>query len=558
VTAWQVQSIPERRHAAPPPSQLELSVVVPVFNQAGAIVANIETIRRCLEGALGESFELIVVSDGSIDETEERLMEARSENVRTIHYDRNLGKGYAVRTGALEARGRWIAFIDADLDLHPSRLSEFLRVAESEQLDFAIGSKRHPDSHVLYPRSRRVASWLFQQYVRVLFRLDVRDTQVGLKLFRREIAEEVIPLLVVKRYAFDLELLAVSRALGFRRIRELPVTLDYQFTGSGVRSLAVLHALVDTAAIFYRLRILRYYKRKRRLLGSADLVQPSTLGQKVTIVTADPSVLGSLDWPSIDVVRVDRFDAASVRAAVLAADTDIVAFVGDGVRPAGNWLSATVPYLTRSGVAAVVAPKMAPLTGALLERGAAAVSESRFGGGALYFRFTPGNLRFVTEFPDETMVVRRDPFLELGNVPLDEVCRHLVENGDSVVYTPDTVLGDRPAPLFSPRFAEARAYGIRRGRQVRVARGRRLRLTTVLPVTLLAFLLLAPVALVIGDAWLRLWLSAAAVYCVVILASAALSGLRFRSPAVGAVTVPGLVGTHMSFAAGFVQGLLRP
>ena len=133
-----------------------------------------------------------------------------------------------------------------------------------------------------------VGSWLYQQLVRVLFRLDVRDTQVGMKLFRREIAEEVIPLLVVKRYAFDLELLAVSRALGFRRIRELPVTLDYQFTGSGVRSLAVLRALVDTAGIFYRLRILRYYQRKQRLLGSADLMQPARSGQRVTVITTDP------------------------------------------------------------------------------------------------------------------------------------------------------------------------------------------------------------------------------------------------------------------------------
>src|SRR5262249_21283601 len=126
----------------------------------------------------------------------------------------------------------------------------------------AIGSKRHPDSDVHYPRSRVVASWMFQQLVRLLFRLDVRDTQVGIKVFRREVAREVMPLLLVKRYAFDIELLAVSRALGFDRVREMPVTLDYQFAGSGVRSIATLHAILDTLAVFYRLRILGYYQRR--------------------------------------------------------------------------------------------------------------------------------------------------------------------------------------------------------------------------------------------------------------------------------------------------------
>jgi dolichol-phosphate mannosyltransferase len=120
---------------------------------------------------------------------------------------------------------------------------------------------------VYYPRSRRVASWLYQQLNRVLFRLDVRDTQVGLKVFRREVADNVMPLLLVKQFAFDLELLAVARAMGYRRVRELPVRLDYRFTGSEVGSKAVARALWDTAAVFYRLRILRTYERRRRALA---------------------------------------------------------------------------------------------------------------------------------------------------------------------------------------------------------------------------------------------------------------------------------------------------
>ena len=84
---------------------------------------------------------------------------------------------------------------------------------------------------------------------------------------------------IVKRFAFDLELLAVARALGFGKVEELPIRLDYQFAGSGVQPLAVGRALVDTAAIFYRLRILRYYQRKRALAGAFGWTRPGGTGR---------------------------------------------------------------------------------------------------------------------------------------------------------------------------------------------------------------------------------------------------------------------------------------
>ncbi len=107
-----------------------LTVVVPVFNQEAVIAANVETIRGALEAGLGDDFELIVVSDGSIDRTAERVLDEHGGEIRVIHYDRNLGKGYAVKIGALEARGRYVGYIDADLDLDPAWLPRFVAVAE--------------------------------------------------------------------------------------------------------------------------------------------------------------------------------------------------------------------------------------------------------------------------------------------------------------------------------------------------------------------------------------------------------------------------------------------
>jgi len=548
---------PVEKVSVPVETELLLSVVVPVFNQEAAIAASIVTIREAVAEGLGEPFELIIVSDGSIDRTAERALESATKDVRVIHYDRNLGKGYAIKVGALEARGRYVAYIDADLDLDPAWLPAFVARAEEAHLDFAIGSKRHPDSQVHYPRRRRVYSWLYQQLVRLLFQLDVRDTQVGLKVFRREVGDQVLPLLLVKRFAFDLELLAVARALGFRRVEELPIRLDYQFAGSGVNPLAVGRALVDTAAIFYRLRVLRYYQRKRALAGAFGWTRPKEYRPLVSVMTTDPASAAALEWQDVEVVQVEDDSAAAVYAAALRAQGEVLAFLESGGTPANNWISATTPFLRRGEIAAVVVPKMAPHGGPLRSRSAAAIAESRLGGGSLYFRFTPGNVRYVDDFPGASVIVERERYLGLGGpVAGDDLPLRLTDAGDRVLYTPETVIVSPAPPLFGPHLEQTRAYGRRRGRQVRLRGPRALRPSTLLPVGLLVFAVLGAPALLSGGAVFTVWSAAAAAYLVAVAASGAMAALRFRSVAVGALAAVGLVLTHVAYALGFIRGLV--
>jgi glycosyltransferase involved in cell wall biosynthesis len=536
-----------------------LSVIVPVFNQAAQIVENLRVIRHRIGDRMDEPFEIVVVSDGSIDQTTERLLESRAEEgIRVFHYDRNLGKGYAIKVGALEARGRWIGFVDADLDLDAASLVDFVREAEDKNLDFVIGSKRHPDSDVHYPRSRRVASWLFQQLVRLLFRLDVRDTQVGLKVFRREVADQVLPLLLVKRYAFDLELLAVARAFGFSKLEEQPIRLEYRFTGSGVRSIAVLRALIDTAAIFYRLRILRYYQRKRALAGAFGWTRPRGYGARVSVVAdreAGAVVNGSFVG---EVIEAPGTTVGELRAAVERAEGDVVAFVEHGARVAANWLSATTPFFRRGEIAAVVFPKMAPHGGPVRARAAAAVRESRVGGGSVYFRFAPGNLRYVDDFPTRTFLVRKSDYLALDpDTTQDDVVAQLAASGARVLYTPETVVVADPLPLYRPHLAATFANGRRRGSDVR-RRGRR----SVGAASRLWFVLLTLAAAIVVGQWAGGWGTAAVVvggtYAAAVLLSAIAAALRFRSADVGAVTATGVIATHAVFAAGFVAGVVAP
>jgi hypothetical protein len=154
------------------------------------------------------------------------------------------------------------------MELDPANIRGFIEMMKASDCDAVIGSKRHPDSKVVYPNSRRFQSAIYQALVRLLFGLNVRDTQTGLKLFRRQVLHEVMPLLAIKRFAFDLELLVVARQLGYTKIVEAPIRLDYKFE-STVNLGSAWRVLWDTAAIFYRLRILRYYHhRKLQLIAS--------------------------------------------------------------------------------------------------------------------------------------------------------------------------------------------------------------------------------------------------------------------------------------------------
>jgi glycosyltransferase involved in cell wall biosynthesis len=243
-------------------ASLDLTFVVPYFNPGGTVRETIDDLVRSLSGT-GASFEVIAVSDGSTDGSERALAGLSTELVRTVRLQDNHGKGEALRVGFTMGRGRFLGFIDADGDLPPEQVATLAAIAhdpEGPAPDVVLGSKRHPRSEVRYPPLRRLYSWAWQQFVFALFGLRVRDTQTGLKLVRREVLADVLPRLVEKRFAFDLELLAVADHLGYSRFVEVPVRIRQRF-GSTVSPRAVAGMLADLLAIFWRLRVVRSYDR---------------------------------------------------------------------------------------------------------------------------------------------------------------------------------------------------------------------------------------------------------------------------------------------------------
>jgi glycosyltransferase involved in cell wall biosynthesis/O-antigen/teichoic acid export membrane protein len=259
------------------PPAVELSLVLPCYNAAFGLRSVLRGLLKQLDQV--DSYEIIVVSDGSTDETVSIARGIGSDAVRVLDYPERGGKGHALRVGLTEARGRYVAFFDADGDIHTDAITSFLSLMKLYHPDVVLGSKRHPLSEVYYPPLRRILSWTYHKVGRVLFRVNVRDTQTGAKLIRRDVLAAVLPRLLEKRYAFDLEFLVVARSLGYTRVFEAPVRIEYRFA-SQVRPIAVVRVLLDTVAIFYRHYILDAYRQaaplddRRRLARAARRGRP--------------------------------------------------------------------------------------------------------------------------------------------------------------------------------------------------------------------------------------------------------------------------------------------
>ena len=235
-----------------------LSVIIPAYNEAHNIAKTLQDLARALE-KIYRSHEVIVVSDGSTDRTVAVARRLKLKHVRIISYPKNRGKGYALTVGTNASKGRMVTFFDAGGDFDAAQIDKFIKLMEVFDAEVVIGSKRHPASRVDYPLNRQIGSRLYQLLIRLLFNLNIRDTQTGLKLFRRDVLIKILPRALVKRYAFDLELLVIAKHLGYHRFFEAPVDMNFNAISSSLTREAIIKALLDTAAIWYRLRLLHYY-----------------------------------------------------------------------------------------------------------------------------------------------------------------------------------------------------------------------------------------------------------------------------------------------------------
>ncbi len=236
-----------------PAPGVDLSVVIPAHNEATRILPHLNSIVAYLSPQR-RSYEIIVVDDGSLDETARVVREfaGLQTSVRLIQLPSCVGKGGAVRQGMLTAKGRLQLFTDAD---GATAITELVRLEEAvaNGADLAIGSRslasRLPGYTVHASLSRTILGNLFNSVVQQGGLRGITDTQCGFKLFRQAVATDLFGVSSIDGYGFDLELLYVAQQRGYR-IAEIPVNWSDQ-PGSKVR------VFRDGLAMLYELAVIR-------------------------------------------------------------------------------------------------------------------------------------------------------------------------------------------------------------------------------------------------------------------------------------------------------------
>ena len=240
----------------------KVSIIMPAYNEGVRIVSSVEETMKTFND-FGCEFELIVMDDGSTDNTFEILQQLSHKYAGSLIVKKNplnLCKGRALKKALHYLSGDYVVFLDADMDLHPIQIQTLFDIMRLDSADIVIGSKLHPNSVVNYPFQRRIISLGYYLLVKILFNLPCHDTQTGIKLFKIEVLRKVLPRILIKQFAFDLEVLVNAHHLGYK-IAEAPIVLNAQRRYGRIGPRAILTTTWDTLAIFYRMKILKYYDR---------------------------------------------------------------------------------------------------------------------------------------------------------------------------------------------------------------------------------------------------------------------------------------------------------
>ena len=554
-----------------------ISVLMPAYNEGRHIRRNLEETALALDD-LGLAWEIVVCDDGSRDNTRQEAEQAAAAltGVTVIGSGGNRGKGYALRKAFSRSRGDLIFFLDSDLDIHPRQFATLLKVMDKTGSEIVIGSKRHPDSTLNYPRGRKLISAAYFFLVKSLFGLPLRDTQTGIKLFRRQVLEETLPRLLVKKYAFDLELLVAAHRRGFL-VAEAPVVVDYRGRFGSIGFDAIWTMLLDTLAVFYRAAILKFYDRKlpvAETLPEASIV--IAYRERTPYLDECLSGIAGIDYPRVEVILLpDEPEEHSGPWRVIptgsispplkrdigwrAARGEIIAFLDDDCIPEEDWLRNAARRLSDSAVAAVGGPGTTPPSDPPRAQAGGKVLASFLVSGLHAYRVMPRMPREVDDYPTCNLLVRREMLERTGGFscpywPGEDtvLCLKIHEAGGRIAYDPDVEVRHHRRPLFRRHWKQVGNYGLHRGFFTKIFPQTSRRFSYYLPSLWLVFLATGWLPALVLKWWAGVYLIPVGIYLAAVLLTAA---RHVFSPKTALLVLAGIISTHLVYGARFIQGL---
>ena len=481
-----------------------LSVIMPAYKLAGEIEKNLRETADLFE-RYGVRTELVPVDDGSGDGTAEKLERFAAEYnstdrhtvvIRPVICAQNGGKGAALRAGFEASTGGYVMLLDGDLDIHPKQTPWFFDQMVDKGADIVVGSKRHRHSVVQYPWHRRIVSWCYFTLVRLFIGLKITDTQTGMKLFKRDVLAGALGRMLVKTYAFDLELLAIAHERG-AKIAEAPVVIRFGDKFGCLKANTVKTMALDSLAVFYRLRILKYYAKAevpKKLdhdpLVSIVIACPNsswmleeclaaidrqTYGKWECLVLPDggertertKETEGTVRWIPTGKVRPAEKRNLGIREA----KGEIIAFIDDDAYPDAHWLEYAVKYFGDPSIGGVGGPGVTPAGDPYLARVGGRVYDNILVSGNYRYRYKAGGVRRdVDDYPSCNLFVRKSLLDSFGGYRTDFwpgedtlLCKDIVDRGARIVYDPWVVVSHHRRALFAAHLRQLGRYAFHRG-----------------------------------------------------------------------------------------------
>ena len=574
-----------------------LSIVMPMFNLAGTVAENLRQTAELFERHM-VNVQLVPVDDGSSDGTAEAISrfafehmgEWRHVAITPVILKRNGGKGAALRAGFDAAIGEYVMLLDGDLDIKPKQTPFFFDSLVKNKADVVIGSKRHRRSVVQYPWHRRIVSWVYFSIVRLFIGLPITDTQTGMKLFRRKVLGDALERMLVKTYAFDLELLAIAHSRG-AKIAEAPVVIRFGDKFGALKPSTVKSMAMDSLAVFYRLKLLKYYahvetpKRMEKtprisvviacpgdswmLQECIEALSAQTYDKWEAIVLPDEFFFPSFKAEAgrVSVVPTGKVRPAEKRnIGIREAHGDIIAFIDDDAYPDAHWLEYAVKYFGDDTVGAVGGPGATPPGDAWLARLGGRVYANPLVSGNYRYRYVAGGVRRdVDDYPSCNLLVRKSLLEDSGGYRTDFwpgedtlLCKDIVDGGKRIVYDPWVVVYHHRRALFGPHLRQLGRYAFHRGYFCKRFPSNSLHLSYFVPsafvLYLLAWLPVAAIAVAPGSPCAiakAAFLIPLPVYALLVLATS-----FSLNPVSWLLTAAGVVATHATYGVRFMQGLL--
>ncbi|MDD4873197.1 MAG: glycosyltransferase, partial [Kiritimatiellae bacterium] len=414
-------------------------------------------------------------------------------NIKAVPLKRNMGKGAALKHGFEVSKGNYVLFLDADLDLPADQTWKLFERMKEKHVDIIIGSKHHHDSIVVsYPWHRKLVSIVYYWLVKMLMGFPVLDTQTGIKLFKREVLDFTFPRMLVKTFAFDIELLAIAHLKNYR-FADSPVILNTHGKWPLINIATTLVVFLDTLAVFYRTKILHYYQT----IQDHNMPVPPPL---VSIIVAYPSSTSYLDeclagiahqsysnyevillpdepsdrkWPSYArEIPTGRIRPAEKRnIGIKHAKGQIIALIDDDVFPLENWLMQAVVYFSDNKIAAVGGPASTPPTDPYMAWLSGKVYANRLVSGPYRYRYEPGIVQNIEDYPSCNLIVRSDVMQKLGGFRTDfwpgedtYLCLDIIKKLKMrIIYDPRVEVHHHRRKLFLPHLRQIGRYAMHRG-----------------------------------------------------------------------------------------------